>query len=77
MWVSLGNSIEAISVSTKALRCMEFDRLKCTPMISSKSDTSLIDDDGDVYAVSDGPLLTHLVGEVLEVGLDDVSLGSC
>lgn len=30
-----------------------------------------------MYAVSDGQLLTHLVGEVSEVDLDDGALGSC
>jgi hypothetical protein len=75
--VSLGNSFELISVSTKALKHMEYDRLKCTPVSKSKSDTSLTsDDDDEAYAISDGQLLTHIVGEVSEVGLDDAMLGS-
>jgi hypothetical protein len=77
--LSLGNYVSSISVSANALRHMEFDRLKFAPMVSSKTDTSLSDDDeeGEVYAISDGQLLTHLVGVVSEVGLDDSTLGSC
>jgi hypothetical protein len=76
--VSLGSSINSISVSANALRGVEFDRIILTPTILSKSDTSLSeDDDEEVYAVSDGQLLTHLVGEVSEVGLDDGMLHSC
>jgi hypothetical protein len=57
---------------------MEVDGLKITHMYSSKPDASLYDDeDEDVYVVSDGQLLTHLVGEVSEVRLDDGALGSC
>ena len=63
-------------MSTNALRHMEFDRLKCTPKILSKSDISLIDDDDEVYANTDGQLLSHLVGEVSEVGLDEAVLGT-
>ena len=78
MGFSLGSSVDAISVSTKALRRMEFDRLKFSPMQLSKSEHSFsVEDDEEVYAVSDGQLLNHLVGEVSEVGLDDVALGSC
>jgi hypothetical protein len=47
-------------------------------MVMSKSGTSPInDDDEEAHTISDGQLLTHLIGEVLEVGLDDVVLDSC
>jgi hypothetical protein len=76
--LSLGSSISSISVLANALRRMEFDRLKFTPTLSSKSDTSFSDEDEEeAYTVSDGQLLSHLVGEVSEVGLDDTALGSC
>jgi hypothetical protein len=76
--LSLGTSISSISVSANALRRMEFDRLKFTPTLSGKSDTCFSDeDDEEAYAVSDGQLLSHLVGEVSEVGLDDTALDSC
>jgi hypothetical protein len=74
--VSLGSSENEVFVSSKALKNMEFDRLKCTPKVSSKADTSLIDDDDEAYASTDGQLLNHLVGEVSEVGLDEAKLGS-
>ncbi|XP_071674305.1 probable histidine kinase 2 [Lolium perenne] len=56
------------AVSANALRRMEFDRIKLTPTILSKFDTSFSDeDDEEVYAISDRQLLSHLVGEVSEV----------
>jgi hypothetical protein len=76
--LSFDKSVSAISVFANALSRMEFDRIKLTPTISSKFDTSFSDeDDEEVYAISDGQLLSHLVGEVSEVGLDDGVLGSC
>jgi hypothetical protein len=57
---------------------MEFDRLKVALVSPSKPDFYLSDkDDEEVYAVSDSQLLSHLVGEVSKVGLDDDALGSC
>jgi hypothetical protein len=41
--VSLGKYFDVIVVSTKALKHMEFDRLKCTHVIQSKSGNSLMD----------------------------------
>jgi hypothetical protein len=39
---SLGNSFDVISVSTKVLKHMEFDRLKCNHVVSNKSNISLL-----------------------------------
>jgi hypothetical protein len=76
--VSLGSSLDAISISTNVLKHMEFDRLKFTPLPGTKSSPSPTNvDDVDAYAITDGQLLTQLVGEVLEVGTDDAMLGSC
>jgi hypothetical protein len=76
--VSLGSSLDTISVSTKALKHLEFDRLKVTPMFGTKSTSSPTNvDDDEAYAITDGQLLTQIVGEVLEVGTDDAMLGSC
>jgi hypothetical protein len=74
--VSLGSSDKDILVSSKALRHMEFDRLKCTPKVSSKADISTTEDDDEAYANTDGQLLSHLVGDVSEVGSDEEMLGS-
>jgi hypothetical protein len=73
--VSLGNSVNDIHVSTKSLRHIEFDRLKVTPKALSKSDTTLINEDEELHANTDGQLLCHLVGEVSEVDFGDAVLG--
>jgi hypothetical protein len=54
---------------------MELDRLKVNPKVSSKPDTSLLDED-ELYSDTNGHLLSNLVGEVSEVGLDEVMLNS-
>jgi hypothetical protein len=49
-----------------------------TPTILSNPDALVSgEDDEEVYTVSDGQLLTHLVGELSEVSLDDGAIGSC
>jgi hypothetical protein len=35
------------------------------------------DDDDEAYTISDGQILSYIVGEVTEVGLDDAILSSC
>jgi hypothetical protein len=72
--VSLGNCEKEIFVSTNALKHMEFDRLKVSPICMSKSDTQPFDDE-ELHAV-DGQLLSHLVGDVSEINLDEVMLRS-
>ena len=74
--VSLGSSEEDVLISSRVLRHMEFDRLKCIPKVSVRTSLSLSDDDEDAYANTDGQLLSHLVGDVSEVGLDEAGLGS-
>jgi hypothetical protein len=73
--VSLGSNKFDISVSAKALRHMEFDRLKVNPKVSAKSDSSILDEE-ELSATLDGQLLAHLVGEVAEVDLDEMMLSS-
>jgi hypothetical protein len=68
--VSLGSSDSDISISAKALRHMEFDRLKVVPNTSAFSEYSHLDEE-EANATSDGQLLTHLIGEVSEVDLDE------
>ena len=71
--VSLGNNENDISVSTNALRHLEYDRLKVTPRVFSKSFTSHLDEE-ELHATSDGQLLAHVVGEVSDVGLEEPGL---
>jgi hypothetical protein len=53
--VSLGKTVNSISVWSSALRRMEFDNIKLTPTNLSTSDTLVSDeDDEEVYSVSDG-----------------------
>ena len=70
--VFMADSEREISFSSNALRHMVFDRLKATPPVSSKIDTSLIIEE-EMHATTDGHLLSHLVGEVAEVDSDDDS----
>ena len=46
-----------------------------SPSVSSWSVASSVDDD-DAHATIDGQLLSHLVGEVTEVDMDEAELGS-
>jgi hypothetical protein len=54
---------------------MEFDRLKVNPKVSAKH-VSSIQDEEELSATLDGQLLSHLVGEVAEVDLDEMKLSS-
>ena len=73
--MNLGRNENEIVVSTNALKHMEYDRLKVYPGASSSSVTAPLDDE-EVNATIDGQLLSHLVGEVTEVGMDEDELGS-
>ena len=72
---SLGKNEKDISISTNALKHLEYDRLKVTPRVSSKSYVSCTDEE-ELHATSDGQLLSHLVGAVSDVGLDELGLRS-
>ena len=54
---------------------MEYDRLKVYPGASSRSVTTPLDDE-EVNATIDEQLLSHLVGDMMEVGMNEVELGS-
>ena len=73
--VNLGSNGTEINVSTSALRHMEFDRLTAVPKASAMSEI-VYSDDEETFATSDGHLLSHLVGTVSEVGLDEEGLCS-
>ena len=62
-------------VSANALRHMEVDLARVTNNVKSRPAVSPLDED-EVTVNVDGQLLSHLVGEVSEVGLDESGLGS-
>ena len=73
--LNLGRIEDEFVVSTNAMKHMEYDRLKVYPCASSRSVTTPLVDD-EVNAIIDGQLLSHLVGEVKKVDLDEDELGS-
>jgi hypothetical protein len=73
--VSLGSTDKEIAVSTRVLKHMEFDCLTVIPKASTMLDSTYLDEEAAISTL-DGQLLSHLVGEVSEVGLDDDDLYS-
>ena len=73
--VSLGRNVEEVSVSANALRHLEFDRLTVSPKAQSRSYSPLLEED-EADTTEDGQLLSHLVGQVTEVSLDESRLES-
>ena len=73
--ISLGKDDSNIAMSTKALRHLEFDRLTVAPKGSCKSVTSQLDEEEHDDTI-DVQLLSHLVGDVSEGGLDEAALSS-
>ena len=72
MGVSLGHNEKEVQVSVRALKQMEFDRLKVAPRLYTFSNP-LVSDEEDVDADvdHDGKLLSHLVKDTTEVDLED------
>ena len=64
-----------VCISVGVLKHMEIDRLKVSPKCSSPLPYPETEEEEPVAAY-DGPLLSHLVGALTEVGLDDARLGS-
>jgi hypothetical protein len=73
--IKLGSNEKEVSISTRVLRHMEFDHTTVIPKASTVFDSTYLDED-EAIATSDGQLLSHLVGEVSEVGLDEEDLYS-
>jgi len=73
--VSFGSTGSEVNISVNALRRVEFDRSKVSPKVNDYPTDDELDDEED-NATYDGKLLSHLVGMVSEVRLDDVRLGS-
>jgi hypothetical protein len=61
--VSLGNNALDVSVSTKVLRHLEYDRVKAIPKSSTVSEPFLLDEE-EPDATFDGQLLSSLVGVI-------------
>jgi hypothetical protein len=73
--LGLGKNDKDILVSVKALKRIEYDRVVVTPKdILHLTDSELDDDEHEM--AHDGVLLSHLVGDVSEVGLDECSQAS-
>ena len=62
-------------MSTNALRQLKYDRLTVTPKVACKSDTAHTDEE-ELHDTIDVQLLSHLVGDVSEGGLDEALLSS-
>jgi hypothetical protein len=74
--VAMGNNLDDVCVSVGALKRMEIDRLKVSLKCLSTPPNPDIKEEDETDATYVGPLMSHLVGEVTEVGLDDARLGS-
>jgi hypothetical protein len=66
--VSLGRTLEDISVSANVLRHLEYDRLTVIPKASMGTETLALEEEED-DVISYGRLLSTLVGGILEVDL--------
>ena len=73
--LSFGNSAEKFTMSTNALRRLEYDRLTVMPKVSCKSHITDLDEEEQNDTI-DVQLLSHLVGDVSEGGLDEARLSS-
>ena len=55
---------------------MKIDRLMISPKCNASIPNPETEEEDEADAKYDGPLISHLVGEVMEVGLDDARPGS-
>jgi hypothetical protein len=74
--VSMGKNDNEINLPVGVLKHMEIDRLKVSPKCNTSIPDPETKEDDEANAKYDGPLISHLVGEVTEVGLDDARHGS-
>jgi hypothetical protein len=73
--VSLGRNPDVISVSANVLRHLEHERLTVSPKVSTRLETPIIEED-EADVISDGRLLSALVGGISEVDLEQSGLDS-
>jgi hypothetical protein len=73
--VSLGRTSEEISISANVLRHLEYDRITIIPKASTGAELSSLEEEED-DVISDGHLLSTLVGGISEVDLEQSGLES-
>jgi hypothetical protein len=71
--ISLGSQSRHIAVSANVLRHLEYERLTVIPKVSTRAETTLLEEEEDE---TDGHLLSSLVGSILEVDLEQPGLSS-
>ena len=70
--VSIGKSDHEIKLLVGVLKRMEIYRLKVSPKCLNTLPNPETEEEEEVVATYDGPLLSHLVGEVTKVRMDEV-----
>jgi hypothetical protein len=73
--VSLGQNPDDISVSANILKHLEHERLTVAPKVSTGLETPILEEE-EVDVISDGQLLSALVGSISEVDLKQSGLDS-
>lgn len=73
--VSLGRGPEEISVSANVLRHLEYERLTVIPKTSTGAKKPTVEEE-EVDVISDGRLLSVIVGNISEVDLEQSGLDS-
>jgi hypothetical protein len=73
--VSLGRNPDDISVLANVLRHLEHEHLTVSPKVSTRLETTILEEE-EVDVISDGRLLSALVGSILEVDLEQLGLDS-
>ena len=74
--ISMGRNDNEINMSVGALKHLQIDRLKVSPNCNSTPPNTKTKEEDETDAKYDGPLISKLVGEVTEVGLDEARPGS-
>jgi hypothetical protein len=73
--ISMGRHSDEISVSANVLRHLERDHLTVTPKVSTVLETPILEEE-EADVISDGQLLSALVGGISEVDLEQAGLSS-
>jgi hypothetical protein len=73
--ISMGRHSDEISVSANVLRHLERDRLTVTPKVSTLLETPILEEE-EVDVISDGQLVSAIVGGISEVDLEQAVLSS-